>query len=97
MWVVSKVSDASDLIGSRGRIRIIGILAEHGKLNIAEISRKSGMNYTDVIRHLNVLKNLGLIKEKQYVNERIFESLFKNLTICFKKGHNMMIEIENIT
>lgn len=87
---------AEDLLGSRGRISVLKVLSESGDLNISEVSRRSGLNYTSVERHLSKLLQLGLVKEKRYGRIRIFTILFQTLTIKFEKGGELGIEISPV-
>ena len=84
---------AEELLGSRGRIRTLQILAESGELNISEVSRRTGLNYTSVERHLVKLAKLGLVKEKRYGKIRIFQTLFQTLTVRFEKGGALVMEL----
>jgi len=86
-------TQAEELLGSRGRIRTLQILAESGELNISEVSRRTGLNYTSVERHLAKLVKLGLVKEKRYGKIRIFQTLFHTLTIRFEKGGTLALEL----
>jgi DNA-binding transcriptional ArsR family regulator len=86
-------TQAEELLGSRGRIRTLQILAESGELNISEVSRRTGLNYTSVERHLVKLVKLGLIKEKRYGKIRIFQTLFQTLTVRFEKGGSLTLEL----
>jgi len=86
-------TQAEELFGSRGRIRTLQVLAESGELNISEVSRRTGLNYTSVERHLVKLAKLGLVKEKRYGKIRIFQTLFHTLTIRFEKGRSLAIEL----
>ena len=86
-------TQAEELLGSRGRIRTLQILAESGELNISEVSRRTGLNYTSVERHLVKLVKLGLIKEKRYGKIRIFQTLFQTLTVRFEKGGSLALEL----
>ena len=86
-------TQAEELLGSRGRIRTLQILAESGELNISEVSRRTGLNYTSVERHLVKLVKLGLIKEKRYGKIRIFQTLFQTLTVRFEKGGSFALEL----
>lgn len=83
-----------DILGSKGRIRVLQVLAESGELNISEVSRRTGLNYTSVQRHLMKLKEIGLLKEKRYGKIRIFEILFKSISIRFERGRPVNIAIQ---
>lgn len=82
-----------ELLGSRGRIRTLQVLVESGELNISEVSRRTGLNYTSVERHLAKLVKMGLVKEKRYGKIRIFQTLFQTLTIRFEKGGSLDLEL----
>ena len=86
--------DAEELLGSRGRIRVLRVLAESGELNISEVGRRTGMNYTSVERHLNRLRELGLLREKRYGKIRIFEALFNNVTVRFERNRGVRVETD---
>ncbi|UCD45589.1 MAG: ArsR family transcriptional regulator [Candidatus Bathyarchaeota archaeon] len=84
--------EAEDLLGSRGRIRILQVLAESGELNISEVGRRTGMNYTSVERHLDALTGMGLLREKRYGKIRIFEALFNEVTVRFERNRGVRVE-----
>jgi DNA-binding transcriptional ArsR family regulator len=86
---------AEQILGSRGRIRVLQVLSESGELNISEVSRRTGLNYTSVERHLTSLQEIGLIKEKRYGKIRIFELVFRTLTIRFERNRPLSIDIVN--
>ncbi|MCW4050602.1 MAG: helix-turn-helix domain-containing protein [Candidatus Bathyarchaeota archaeon] len=84
---------AEEILGSRGRIRVLQVLAESTELNISEVGRRTGLNYSSVERHLMKLKELGLLREKRYGKIRIFETLFTSLSIVFEKGRPVNVKI----
>jgi DNA-binding transcriptional ArsR family regulator len=86
-------TQAEELLGSRGRIRTLQILAESGELNISEVSRRTGLNYTSVERHLSKLAKMGLVKEKRYGKIRIFQAMFQTLTVRFERGGSLAMEL----
>lgn len=85
--------NAEEILGSKGRIRVLKVLSESGELNISEVSRRTGLNYTSVERHLMKLKKMELLKEKRYGKIRIFETNFRRLSITFEQGRPVSIEI----
>lgn len=89
--------EAEELLGSKGRIRVLRVLAESGELNISEVGRRTGMNYTSVERHLKALKKMGLLREKRYGKIRIFEALFRSISIKFERNHGVRVEKETFT
>jgi DNA-binding transcriptional ArsR family regulator len=62
-----------EVFSSKGRVRILRILAKMGELNISEIVRRTELNHLSAERHLTFLKDAGLIVEKRYGRIRIFE------------------------
>jgi DNA-binding transcriptional ArsR family regulator len=89
--------DAEELMGSRGRIRVLKVLAESGELNISEVGRRTGMNYTSVERHLEALREMGLLREKRYGKIRIYEALFKTISVKFERNRGVRVETEAAT
>jgi len=61
-----------EVFSSKGRVKILRILAEIGELNISEIARRAGLNYATTNQHLQVLENFGLIQHKKFGRIRIF-------------------------
>ncbi len=61
-----------ELLSSKGRVKVLNIMLEYGALNLTEIMRKSGLSYTSVVRHLEYLKKVGIVKEIRYGKLRIF-------------------------
>jgi DNA-binding transcriptional ArsR family regulator len=61
-----------DVFSSRGRVRILRILAEIGELNISEIARRAGLNYATTDQHLKVLEDAKLVRHKKFGRIRIF-------------------------
>ena len=61
-----------DVFSSRGRVRILRILAEIGELNISALARRAGLNYSTALEHLRVLEEAGLVRHKRFGRIRIF-------------------------
>ncbi|MBD3206792.1 ArsR family transcriptional regulator [Candidatus Bathyarchaeota archaeon] len=93
MSKVKPERSAEEILGSKGRIRVLKVLSESGELNISEVSRRTGLNYTSVERHLMKLKKMELLKEKRYGKIRIFEVNFRRLSITFEQGRPVSIEV----
>ncbi len=61
-----------DILSSKGRVKILRILAEIGELNISEIARRAGLNYATTHSHLQVLESSGLVGHKKFGRIQIF-------------------------
>jgi len=62
-----------EILSSKGRVRIIKILATLGELNISEIARKAELNYTTANQHLVALERAGIIQQKRFGRIRIYK------------------------
>lgn len=92
MTDISKIKDTKrlaveDVLSSRGRVRILKLLAEIDELNVSAVSRNINLNHSAVKEHLKFLCKAGLIREKkfgriliyQYNSENILASSLKQL------------------
>ncbi len=61
-----------EVFSSKGRVRILRILSEIGELNISDIARRAGLNYTTTNEHLQVLEEAGIIRHKSFGRIRIY-------------------------
>ncbi len=61
-----------DIFSSKGRVKVLKILAERGEMNISEITRRSSLNHTTTAMHLKKLCELGVVEEKNFGRIRIF-------------------------
>lgn len=67
-----------EILGSRGKIKIIKIIYENGEINITRITKISGLNHKLVTKHLQELKNRGIIVEKVIGRVKFYSINFKN-------------------
>jgi predicted transcriptional regulator len=68
---VKKMS-VETVFASKGRVKILKILADIGELNISEIARRAKLNYTTTNQHLQILETSGIIRHKNFGRIRIF-------------------------
>ncbi|MFX1389628.1 MAG: winged helix-turn-helix domain-containing protein [Promethearchaeota archaeon] len=68
-----------NVLGSRARVKILKILAKYEELTISLIIKKARLNYTCVLRHLNFLKKINLIQEKNFGRIKIFRFKSENI------------------
>jgi len=61
-----------DVFSSKGRVRILRILADIGELNVSEIARRAGLNFATTNQHLKVLEDHQLVRHKKFGRIRIF-------------------------
>jgi DNA-binding transcriptional ArsR family regulator len=53
-------------------VKILTILAKIGELNISEIARRAGLNYSTTNQHLQTLEYHKLVRHKTFGRIRIF-------------------------
>lgn len=68
-----------DVLGSRGRCKILKLLAIKKELNISEIIRQTNINHIDMKKHLEFLSQKKIIQEKKYGRIRIYRFMDENL------------------
>lgn len=62
-----------EIFSSKGRIKILLVLLKSGELNISEISRRTGLNYATVNRHLKILEDAGLVVHRRFGRIRLYQ------------------------
>ncbi len=65
-----------EILSSKGRTKIVKLLALNEEINITKIAEKTGLNHNNVKTHLKYLLKIGLVQEKRYGRIRIFR--YKN-------------------
>lgn len=78
-----------DVFASRGRTKILYVLATYGELNISEIVKKTGQNHSNVQKHLAFLIQLNLVQEKEFGRIKIYRFKTEN-----KKANSLKNLIE---
>ena len=91
---ISEKDFLEEVFGSRGRIRVLGALVEAGELNISQLARRTGLNYSTVDRHCELLRKLGLIKDKRYDRIRMLEVDFHEIEVRLKKGYGLVFRVD---
>jgi len=83
-----------EVFGSIGRIRVLEVIVEAKDVNISAVSRKTGLNHTSVDRHVNSLKELGLIEDNLWPGGiRMLKPAFRTLTIVLNKGFETQLRV----
>jgi len=58
---------------SKGRFRVFRFLLDVGEANISRIVKETGLPHRLVEKHLEALKEAGIVRERKYERMRIFE------------------------
>ena len=72
-------STIEDLLGSRARVKILKALTIHEELTITLLIKKTRLNHTNVRKHLDYLKTVGLVEEKAFGRIKIFRYKLENM------------------
>ncbi|NVM04239.1 MAG: winged helix-turn-helix transcriptional regulator [Candidatus Helarchaeota archaeon] len=70
-----------DIFSSRGRIKVLMILAKEGELNISEIAKRANLNHGSCSNHLKFLANENILQEKVFGRIRIYRFRIENVKI----------------
>ncbi len=81
------------VFSSKGRARIIKILAIENEMNISKIVKEARICHSSVINHLSYLQKVGFVQEKKFGKIRIFR--FKNENLKAKALKNLINFWEN--
>ncbi|MBD3213178.1 MAG: ArsR family transcriptional regulator [Candidatus Lokiarchaeota archaeon] len=68
-----------NLFGSRARVKILKHLALNNELNITSIIKKTKLNHNSVQRHLEYLKDVDLVQQKNFGRIRIYRFKEENM------------------
>lgn len=71
-------ADIVRILGSKGKIKIIYVLAKSGQLNITRIVKDTGLHHRLVEQHLEELKSIGLVEEQRIGRLRLFNLRYDN-------------------
>jgi len=61
-----------EILGSKVRIRILKVLFKLGETNITRIARETNTHFSLVEKHLQRLKEIGIVEEKRIGRIRLF-------------------------
>lgn len=64
--------DVEDVFSSKPRMKILKLIARLGELNVSDIARRIGVNFTTTSRHLRVLEEEGIVQQRVYGRIRMY-------------------------
>lgn len=65
--------DVEDVFSSRVRMKILKVLMQVGELNVSQITRRLGVNYKTTDKHLKVLEEEDMVKQKVFGRIRLYQ------------------------
>ena len=57
---------------SKPRMRILKLVSRLGELNVSDVSRRIGVNFTTTNAHLRVLEDEGILQQRTYGRIRMY-------------------------
>lgn len=64
--------EVEEVFSSKPRIKILKLIWRLGELNISDIARRIGLNFTTTSRHLQVLEEEGIVQQRVYGRIRMY-------------------------
>ncbi len=64
--------DFEEVFCSKPRMRILKLVSTLGELNVSDISRRIGVNFTATNAHLRVLEDEGILQQRTYGRIRMY-------------------------
>jgi DNA-binding transcriptional ArsR family regulator len=64
--------DIEDIFSSKPRMKILKLIWKLSELNISDIARRVGLNFTSTSRHLQLLSEEGILQERTYGRIRMY-------------------------
>jgi DNA-binding transcriptional ArsR family regulator len=61
-----------DVFSSKPRMKILKIVYQLCELNVSDIARRIGLNFTTTSRHLKVLEEEGILQQRTYGRIRMY-------------------------
>ena len=68
-----------EVFSSKGRVKMIRVLAKHNELNISEIARQANLNHSTAVQHLDFLEQAGIIQKKVFGRIKIYRFRLENV------------------
>lgn len=82
--------EIEDVFSSKPRMKILKLLSRLGTLNVSEIAKRIGLNYTSTNEHLQLLEDEKILSQRSYGRIRMYRF---NETSTRAKAVQALIEV----
>jgi DNA-binding transcriptional ArsR family regulator len=65
--------EVEEVFSSKPRMKILKLIARLGSLNVSDIARRIGLNYSTTNQHLKLLEGEGILRQTVYGRIRMFK------------------------
>lgn len=79
-----------NVFGSRGRLKILINLAKNVELSISELVKRTGLNHSAVLKHIELLKKIKFVQEKNFGRIKILRFNIENVKA---KSFKLFVEV----
>ena len=91
----SESTNIEDIFSSRGKTKIIKLLALRDELNISKIVELTGLNHLSVKTHLYFFKEIDFVQEKKFGRIKIYRFKTENLKAKALKNLIKFLEFDD--
>ena len=64
--------EIEEVFSSKPRMKILKLIARLGSLNVSDVARRIGLNYSTTNEHLKLLESEGVLRQTSYGRIRMF-------------------------
>ncbi len=64
--------DIEEVFSSKPRMKILKLIWKLSELNVSDVARRVGLNFTSTSRHLKILADEGILQERTYGRIRMY-------------------------
>jgi DNA-binding transcriptional ArsR family regulator len=64
--------EVEEVFSSKPRMKILKLISRLGELNVSDIARRIGVNFTTTSRHLQILEEEGIVQQRVYGRIRMY-------------------------
>jgi DNA-binding transcriptional ArsR family regulator len=64
--------NVEEVFSSKPRMKILKLIARLGELNVSDVARRIGVNFTTTSRHLKILEDEGVLQQRTYGRIRMY-------------------------
>ncbi len=64
--------ELEEVFSSKPRMKILRLVERLGELNVSDVSRRIGLNFSTTSRHLQVLESEGILQQRTYGRIRMY-------------------------
>jgi DNA-binding transcriptional ArsR family regulator len=68
-----KLMEIEEVFSSKPRMKILKLLSRLGALNVSEIARRIGLNYSTTNQHLKLLEAESVLRQRVYGRIRMYK------------------------